>query len=370
MTVSKLVRCRVVVALLTASVPLISWDSNCPVGLMNSTCTFGLCVANAQEFPGDEDYVEDESREKGDDGISGAGPTGDAEIEAPDKSQEGGESAEQGTEKDASQASNSLRGSAARKKNIIDSQSQARTQLNKILSSFLESFGQDVDHPLAEHAEESQKLHELVDKIFVPRLQTAPKYHGALECINEAIYRSLLSGPKKAPADSKLLRRAYDATRMPPVALQVPSMFVELREAADKHVWDKERALARRQHEHKGDPVPRRFLLTAEDLVAEYAEQPRVKEDDLSEDELGNRLKIINEWIKQQFRLRLYHRKRIGTLKGNPQDYLVTFNAGSNYAAVEIDDIEGLSFDAELDPEPSLDLEELSVQPNASAEEL
>lgn len=173
--------------------------------------------------------------------------------------------------------------------------------------------------------------------------------------MNEALNRDILSGPKKDKRDARALQQAYNFLRNPPVMLQVPIVFVELRSAADRRLWDDERKAEQRRYEQRGDPIPERLLLNADELVARDAEEPRVREEELSEEEIRARLRMINGWMEQQFRLRLYYRKRIGTLQGNPQDLLVTFDAGPKYVAVTVEDIEGLSYNAELDPEPPID---------------
>lgn len=306
-----------------------------------STYTSGIWLVEGSEFNNDDtDWAEDDvSDEK-------ASRQGGAAEEPKD----GEEPSDQGS----SHRPSSLRGAASSETNPPPKRLD-RKELEGIFEGLLQSLNSDNEQLVATQAQDVKRLNELIDRIFVPRLQTTPKYQGTLECLNEALNKDILRGPNKDKRDAKALQQAYNFLRNPPVMLQVPVLFVELRSAADRRVWDDERGVERRRYERRGDPVPERFLLTADEFVARDAEEPRAREEELSEDELASRLRLINGWLKQQFRLRLYYRKRIGTLQGNPQDLLVTFDAGPKHVAVSVEDIEGLSYNAELDPEPPAD---------------
>lgn len=130
-------------------------------------------------------------------------------------------------------------------------------------------------------------------------------------------------------------------------------------------LWDEERSAAAKRYEQKGQPVPQRLQLDAAEFEAREAEEPRNREEDLLEEERRARVKMINGWLRQQFRLRLYYQKRIGKLKGNPQDLLVTFDAGPDALLVSVDDIEGLGYGAELEPDPEAE-EEVDVEASSS----
>lgn len=250
-----------------------------------------------------------------------------------------------------SQRSRGLRGAAKKSKG----KRPDMKELENVFSGIMQYINADGGNSLFMAVEDDKRLNELIDRMFVPRLQTTPKYTGALECLNESINRDILSGPQKGKRDSKALQQAYNYLRKPPSMLAVPVIFIELRAGADRKMWDKERQEEATRYEERGDPVPKRFLLTADELLALDAEEPRDRDEELTEDEINYRIIMINGWLKQQLRLRLYYRKRIGQLQGNPQDMLATFDAGPDNVTVAIEDIEGLSYNAELDPEPAID---------------
>ncbi|KAL8432226.1 hypothetical protein Efla_005122 [Eimeria flavescens] len=244
-------------------------------------------------------------------------------------------------------------GPAAKKPNAPKPISQK--EIGSVFESLLQSLGRDGDGTLMEYSKEAQRLNNLLDSMFPPRLQSAPKYNGALECVNEELYRDVLSGPGNKRREAALLQQAYNFLRSPPMMLVVPALFIELREAADRRAWEEEREAAKRYYEEQGETVPARYLLTAEEVAAEALEEGKVLEDEISEAELRGRLEVINGWLKQQFRLRLYHKKRTGLLKGNPQDYLSSFDAGEDLVAVSHEDMQGLSYEAQLDPAPGVE---------------
>ncbi|CDJ53212.1 hypothetical protein, conserved [Eimeria brunetti] len=223
--------------------------------------------------------------------------------------------------------------------------------LESIFSSLSEVGKNAPAHPLAKEAQEVKAFNELLDRIFVPRLQTPPKYQGALECLNEAIYRDVLSGPKRVKNNPHLLQQAYSVVRHPPRGLDVPELFIELRQETDKRLWEVRRKKEIRIYERKGAPIPERLELSADEVAALDAEEPRDREEDLSDTELAARTVLIDGWMKEQFRLRLYYSKRIGTLKEDPQDLVDTFNPGPKFISVTVEEIVGLSYNAQLDPE-------------------
>ncbi|CDI80764.1 hypothetical protein, conserved [Eimeria acervulina] len=239
--------------------------------------------------------------------------------------------------------------------------------LESIFSAFTE-FGKDPDHPLADQVKEVRALNELIDRIFVPRLQTPPKYTGALECVNMSIYRDVLSGPKKVKDNPTLLQLAYSVIRRSPMGLEVPALFVELRVETDKRVWEERRRKEIRLYELRGEPIPERLQLSADEVVALDAEEPQDREEDLSETELAARTIMIDGWMKEQMRLRLYYQKRVGTLDGDPQDLVEAFDAGPEIT-VSVEEVVGLGYGAVLDPEPDDIQNSLVRRANARAAE-
>lgn len=291
----------------------------------------------------DDDLAEDDIVEKN-----------SGKISPEDMADKQKEEQEASSESDSDKRSGVLRGAAYKGYKSPGKQFD-KQDLGGIFQGLLQTLSDGNDGLVSEQAKDVALLNDLIDRIFPPRLQTTPKYQGSLECLNEALHRDTLSGPNKNKRDSKSLQQAYNFLRGPPRMLQVPSLFVELREAADKSRWDSERADHRKRYEIRGDPVPERFLLTAEELVVRDAEEPRSREEELSDEEVKSRLRVLNGWLKQQFRLRLYYLKRIGSLEGHPQDLLVTFEAGPDRIAVTVEDIEGLSYNGQLDPEPIIE---------------
>ncbi|CDJ28568.1 uncharacterized protein EMH_0042040 [Eimeria mitis] len=222
-----------------------------------------------------------------------------------------------------------------------------------------------------------QSKDPLLEKIFgaftglgtIILLLVKPKYQGALECLNEKIYRDVLSGPKKVKDNPQLLQQAYSVLRRPPPVLQVPELFVELRQETDKRLWEQRRKREIRFYEQKGEPIPDRLQLSADEVMAADAEDPPLREEHLSETELASRTVLIDGWMKEQFRLRLYYSKRIGVLKGDPQELVETFNPGPKYVTVSVEEILGLSYDAKLDPEPEIEASSPEQRSSARAAE-
>ncbi|CDI76094.1 hypothetical protein, conserved [Eimeria praecox] len=280
--------------------------------------------------------------------------------------EDGGNAKSQEAQSGDSKKQSNLRGSASNNKNSTLLQ-PANATLERIFGMFSD-LGKDANHPLAEQVKEAKDFNEFIDRVFVPRLQTPPKYAGALECLNESIYRDLLSGPKKAKTSPHMLQHAYSALRRSPMVLEVPALFIELRQDTDKREWEVRRRREIHFYERKGEPIPERVQLSAEDVMALEAEEPRDREEDISEPEMASRVTLINGWMKEQFRLRLYYRQRIGLLKGDPQDLVDTFNPGPQYVSVSVEEVIGLSYNAVLDPEPEIDDSEING-PSARAAE-
>lgn len=195
-----------------------------------------------------------------------------------------------------------------------------------------------------------------------------PKYQGALECLNESIYRDVLSGPKKVKDNPRLLQHAYSVLRRPPAVLEVPELFVELRQATDKKAWEVRRKREINYYERRGEPIPDILQLSADEVTALDAAEPRMREEEISETELATRVIMVDGWMKEQYRLRLYYRKRIGQLKEDPQDLVDGFNPGPKFVSVSVEEVLGLSYGAVLDPEPEPVDPEVQ-RPNARAAE-
>lgn len=183
-----------------------------------------------------------------------------------------------------------------------------------------------------------------------------------------SIYRDVLSGPKKVKDNPTLLQVAYSVIRRSPMGLEVPALFVELRVETDKRVWEERRRKEIRLYELRGEPIPERLQLSADEVVALDAEEPQDREEDLSETELAARTIMIDGWMKEQMRLRLYYQKRVGTLDGDPQDLVEAFDAGPEIT-VSVEEVVGLGYGAVLDPEPDDIQNSLVRRANARAAE-
>ncbi|KAL8456001.1 hypothetical protein Emag_000244 [Eimeria magna] len=146
--------------------------------------------------------------------------------------------------------------------------------------------------------------------------------------------------------------QAYSYLRKPPLVLVVPALFVELREGADRQRWEEERRLIHRRCERTGDIVPPRYELSADEVHAQEIDDGALWDEEIAPEDLRIRIQTIHGWLKEQYRLRLYYRKRLGTLKGNPQDLIASFSPGADLLPVSLEDIEGLSYAAELDDVP------------------
>lgn len=176
-----------------------------------------------------------------------------------------------------------------------------------------------------------------------------PKFKGSLEQVNEAIDKSILQNSKSGNYSPQALQQAYARLISPPPALEVPASFVDIRAAADKYHWDKERKQLIRRLEKAGMTAPERLLQTYEEAVADFVGGDKTVEEDLLQDEIMRRLMIINSWLRLQYRLRLYYMKRQGLIQGNPGELIKNFDAGPDDIEVSNDDVEGLSYGAELE---------------------
>ncbi|KAL8446084.1 hypothetical protein Emed_005263 [Eimeria media] len=311
--------------------------------------TFGvvLAAANGDMSDDDETVSEERQREKADD---------NAEDEAAAPETEG------------KATPGSLRGSAASKEK--KDPAAARKELANVFEGLLQSLSPEKESALLEHSKQAQKLNELLDVIFPPRLQTAPRYMGALESLNESLYRDVLRGPGKESRSPALLQQAYSYLRKPPLVLVVPALFIELREGADRYRWEEEKRLIHRRCERTGESVPPRYELSADEVHAQEIDDGALWDEEIAPEDLSIRIHIIHGWLKEQYRLRLYYRKRMGLLKGNPQDLMTQFNPGPDLLPVSIEDIEGLSYAAELEDAPlTTDEEAEGVEHSKSKEE-
>ncbi|KAL8269361.1 hypothetical protein Esti_006724 [Eimeria stiedai] len=251
---------------------------------------------------------------------------------------------EDATQEEGKAAPGALRGTSANKRRAA-----AREELASVFQGLLSSLSPERESSLLELSKQTEQLNELLDTIFPSRLQAAPRYMGALEVVNEALYRDMLRGPGKEERSPASLQQAYSYLRKRPLVLVVPALFIELREGADRRQWEEERQLIHRRCERNGEAVPPRYELSADEVHAQEIENGALWDDELAAEDLQLRIQVINGWLKQQYRLRLYSMKRRGTLKGNPQDMMSGFNPGPDLVTVSPEDIEGLSYAAELD---------------------
>ncbi|CDJ37574.1 hypothetical protein, conserved [Eimeria tenella] len=359
MTVPRLLRHAATAALIALGTFQGQSDPSNVVGLLrnNLSCLWVVEAngSNSNETSGVGNDSED-SRRRGEGGGPGRSKKNSSGGIVPEIPENRGDTGPSGSKGGSENRASGLRGVSSNSQGSTPSSQPEKPSLQSIFGNLFQNFGSDEEggHPLAEQASDAKAFNDLIDRIFVPRLQTAPKYQGALESINESIYRDVLRGPKKVKGNVQLLQQAYSVINHPAKMLDVPDLFVELRAAADRRIWDQTRQREKAQYERKGDPVPKRFEMSADDVVALEAEEPRVREEELSNTELQARIRMINGWMKEQFRLRLYYSKRTGALKADPQDLVDTFNPGPN-VPVTVEDIIGLSYEAELEPEPELE---------------
>ncbi|KAL8427561.1 hypothetical protein ACSSS7_007646 [Eimeria intestinalis] len=315
-----------VLLLLSSSSPL---HEEGPLTRASTTWSgFGVLLAAAKGDQNDEDESVSEDKQE----ENGEGQHADEEPSL----QEG-----------AKGASRALRGAAANKER--KNPAAARKELSDVFEGLLSSLGADKESVFFEHSQQAHKLNELLDAIFPPRLQTPPRYHGALEVLNESLYRDVLRGPGKEERSPAALQEAYTYLRKPPLVLVVPALFVELREGADRQKWEDTRRLISRRCHNRGESVPPRYELTADEVHAQAIDDGALWDDEIAPEDLLIRIQIIHGWLKQQYRLRLYHMKRLGTFKGDLQKLVDAFNPGPDLLPVSIEDIEGLSYAAELD---------------------
>ncbi|KAL8439485.1 hypothetical protein Efla_002580 [Eimeria flavescens] len=199
----------------------------------------------------------------------------------------------------------------------------------------------------SEEALDLEEFNAALNRIFERRMSFHPRFHGALEDINEAISRDLLANsPKMAPTERQKILYSIGGQG---TYMEVPKLLHELRQEADHPV--EEQARIKRLHRLRRRGIPISVdQLKMRPFVRRAFEGPVTAtnlEETLTEGDSQQRQAALNGWLQMQDRARQLHRQHWRHRRSAP----VSEPINDDDFEVDDEDVEGLSFEGKLSEE-------------------
>ncbi|KAL8442237.1 hypothetical protein Emed_007364 [Eimeria media] len=198
-----------------------------------------------------------------------------------------------------------------------------------------------------EEALDLEDFNAALSRIFERRMSYHPRFHGALEDINEALSRDLLANNEKmSPTERQRILYSLGGKG---TYMEVPQLLHELRQEADHPVEEQQRIKRLHRLRRRGVPINVEAL-KMQPFVRREFEGPVTTtdlEENLTEGDLQQRQVALNGWLQMQERARQLQRQHLRHRRTTRASEPV------NDDDFEVDDEDalGLSFNGKLSDE-------------------